>query len=91
MGGWWNYGRIIEPNRLAGFIRWILGINREEAFKDRDTDFHIYSTLLQTKPYFSEMISSPSIQSSLMSDLTLKRKEAGLDKLHGGMINILQY
>lgn len=55
-------------------------MDRKEEFKRRNTDFHIYVTSLQTKPNFSEIISSPSIQipKPPMSDLTLKRKEARL-------------
>lgn len=54
-------------------------MNREEAVKSRNNDFHLCPKSLQTKPCFSEIIFPPfkALKSS-MSDLTLKRKEARL-------------
>lgn len=82
-----------EVSRLEGFIRQILGMDREDAFKARTLISAFTLSHFKQKPVFFfflkfSLLSIFLVFKPSMFDLILKRKETKFKNLHRGMLNI---
>lgn len=80
-----------EVSRLEGFIRQILGMDREDAFKARTLISAFTLSHFKQKPVFFLKFSLLSIFlvfKPSMFDLILKRKETKFKNLRRGILNI---